>query len=331
MMEGITFAQPGFLWLLVIIPCLIAGYIFIHKKNQPKISFSSFENFRGSVPTLRQRINILPFVFKVLAFAAIIIALARPQSSSGGQNITTEGIDIVMALDISSSMLAEDLKPNRMEAAKRVAQDFIDSRPNDRIGLVIFSGESFTQCPMTSDHAVLKNLFSGIQCGMLIDGTAIGEGLGTAVNRVRSSKAKSKVIILLTDGVNNQGEISPQTGGEIAKTFGVRVYTIGVGSQGTAPYPVRTPFGIQYQNVPVDLDEPMMTQIAEETGGKYFRATNTAKLKEIYASIDKLEKTKIAVQEFRHKTEEFYPLVLLALLLLALEAILKYTVLKTIP
>jgi Ca-activated chloride channel family protein len=328
---GITFAQPYFLWLLLLIPLLIAAQIFYAKRKKIEVRFSSFNNFLGYVPTVRQRLQILPFIFRLLAATAIIVALARPQSSSSGQNVTTEGIDIVIAFDISSSMLAEDLKPNRIEAAKKVAEQFIDGRPNDRIGLVIFSGESFTQCPLTADHAVLKNLFQGIQSGMLTDGTAIGEGLATAVNRIKDSKSKSKVIILLTDGVNNLGSVAPVTAGEIAKTFGIRVYTIGVGTQGMAPYPVKTPFGIQYQNMEVQIDEEILKQIADDTGGKYFRATSTSKLKNIYSDIDQLEKTKIAVSEFRHKAEEFYPLALLAVLFLGLEVILKYSVLKTLP
>jgi Ca-activated chloride channel family protein len=238
---------------------------------------------------------------------------------------------MVMALDISTSMLAEDLKPNRIEAAKKVAQQFIDNRPNDRIGLVIFSGESFTQCPITSDHAVIRNLMKNIESGLLVDGTAIGDGLATAVNRIKASRSKSKVIILLTDGVNNVGFLDPLTAGDIAKAFNIRVYTIGVGTQGLAPYPMKTPFGIAYQNVPVDIDEGVLKQIASETGGKYFRATNTASLKEVYAEIDKMEKTKISVTEFRNRTEEFYPLVLLALLFLLLESVLKYTLFKSLP
>ncbi len=331
MMNNITFAEPRFFWLFLLIPVLIALHFFYLKKKTTPIKFSSFRNFEGIQPTLRQRLHILPFILKLLAFSAAIIALARPQSKSSGQNITTEGIDIIITLDISSSMLAEDLKPNRIEAAKRVVEDFIDSRPNDRIGLVIFGGESFTQCPLTTDHAVLKNLFTGIQSGMLADGTAIGEGLATAVNRIRNSKAKSKVIILLTDGVNNVGAIAPETAGEIAKTFGIRVYTIGVGTRGMAPYPFKTPFGIQYQNMEVQIDEDVLRKIANETDGKYFRATNTAKLKEIYNSIDKLEKTKIEVMEFHHHTEEFYPWALLALLLLVCELLLRQTILKTLP
>lgn len=329
--DHIQFANKGFFWLLLLIPALIVVYILLIRLRQNKLTFSSFENFKGYKPSLRQRFRHLPFILWLLALLAIITALARPQSSSGGQNVNTEGVDIVMAIDISTSMLAEDLRPNRIEAAKKVALDFIDSRPDDRIGLVIFAGESFTQCPITSDHAVLKNLFAGLESGLLADGTAIGEGLATAVSRIKESKAKSKVIILLTDGVNNVGEISPQTAGDIAKTFNVRVYTIGVGTRGMAPYPFPTPFGIQYQNVPVDIDETTLKGISAETGGKYFRATHTAQLKSIYAEIDKLEKTRIEVTTFRHKSEEFHPLVLLALILLAVERLLQFTLLKKLP
>ena len=331
MFPEVTFAQKYFFWLLLLIPVMAGIYIFLNRKRQTNLHFSSFENFQGYKPTLRQRLKHLPFVLWCLACIAVIVALARPQSTSGGQNVTTEGIDIVMALDLSASMLAEDLKPNRIEAAKKVASEFIDGRPTDRIGLVVFSGESFTQCPITSDHAVLKNLIGGLQSGMLADGTAIGEGLATAVNRIRNSKAKSKVIILLTDGVNNIGEVSPQTAGDIAKAFNIRVYTIGVGTQGMAPYPVRTPFGMQTQMVPVDIDEATLKAISAETGGKYFRATRTSELKEIYAEIDKMEKTKIDVTEFRNKSEEFYPLIMLALLCLGIERLLRYTILKTLP
>ncbi|MCC6599091.1 MAG: VWA domain-containing protein [Crocinitomicaceae bacterium] len=326
-----TFANKEFFWLLAVLPLMAIGYIFFLRKRLTHLRFSSLENFSGYSPTLRQRLTHLPFVLTWIASAAIIVALARPQSSSGGQNVTTEGIDILMALDISTSMLAEDLKPNRLVAAKKVAAEFIDNRPNDRIGMVIFAGESFTQCPITSDHAVLKNLLEGIQSGMLADGTAIGEGLATAVSRVKDSKAKSKVVILLTDGVNNVGEIAPSTAGDIAKTFGVRVYTIGVGTQGMAPYPFQTPFGIQYQNVPVDIDEETLKNISQNTGGRYFRATKTSELEKIYSEIDQLEKTRVEVTEFHHKSEEFYPLIILALGLLSLERIIQYTLLKTLP
>ena len=330
-MYGIKFANPYFFLLFLLIPVMIAFYFFYLNKKRTQIQFSGFENFDGMRPSFRQRFHYLPFVLKLLAFSLAIVALARPQSSLSGRDIKTEGIDIMMALDISSSMLAEDLKPNRIEAAKKVAEEFIDSRPNDRIGLVVFGGESFTQCPLTTDHSVLKNLFAGIQSGILADGTAIGEGLGTAVNRIRNSKAKSKVVILLTDGVNNIGSIAPETAGEIAKTFGIRVYTIGVGTRGMAPYPVKSPFGIQYQNVEVQIDEPVLKKIAGETDGKYFRATNTGKLKEIYSEIDKLEKTKIDVTEFHNYTEEFYPLALGALLLLVLDILLRFTLFKKLP
>ncbi len=331
MIPPYQFAEPHLLWLLMLIPLMTGIRIYLAKKKPDYLRYSSFQLLDGYVPTLRQRLMIVPFILRMLAIAVIVVALARPQSSSSGQNVTTEGIDIMISLDISASMLAEDLKPNRIKAAKNVAEKFIDDRPNDRIGLVVFSGESFTQCPLTTDHSVVKNLFAGIESGMLADGTAIGEGLATAVNRIRNSKAKSKVIILLTDGVNNIGAIAPQTAGEIAATFGIRVYTIGVGTRGMAPYPFQTPFGIQYQNVEVQIDEPVLKQIAEDTGGKYFRATSTQQLKEIYADIDKLEKTKIDVTEFRNKSEEFYPLVLLALILLGLDVFLRNTLLKSIP
>ena len=331
MIKGITFAQPEFLWLLLIIPVMTVFYFFYLRKNASQVKYSRLSFFKGIKPTLKQQTYQLPFILKLIAFTLAVIALARPQSFSSGQNVTTEGIDIMMTLDISSSMLAEDLKPNRIEAAKKVAEDFIDSRPNDRIGLVVFGGESFTQCPLTTDHSVLKNLFTGIQSGILADGTAIGEGLATAVNRIRNSKAKSKVIILLTDGVNNVGAIAPGTAGEIAKTFGIRVYTIGVGTRGMAPYPIKTPFGIQYQNMEVQIDEDVLQYIAKETDGKYFRATNTAKLKDIYSEIDKLEKTKIDVTEFRNHTEEFYPWAIGALLFFLMDIILRFTFYKSIP
>lgn len=331
MIKGITFAQPFFFWFLLLIPIMIIVYFFYVRKKTSQIKHSGFELFRGIKPSIRQRLSLMPLIFKIVAFAFAIVALARPQSTSSGQNVITEGIDIIIAFDISTSMLAEDLKPNRIEAAKKAAIEFIDSRPNDRIGLVVFAGESFTQCPLTTDHAVLKNLLSDVKSGVLADGTALGEGLATAVNRIRNSKAKSKVIILLTDGVNNLGAIAPETAGEIAKTFGIRVYTIGAGTRGMAPYPFKTPFGTQYQNVEVQIDEDVMQKIANETDGKYFRATNSSKLKEIYTSIDKLEKTKIDVTEYRHHTEEFYPWALVALLFLLADIILRFTIFKSIP
>ncbi|MDP4266880.1 MAG: VWA domain-containing protein, partial [Bacteroidota bacterium] len=246
-------------------------------------------------------------------------------------DIMVEGIDIVLSFDISPSMLSEDFKPNRIEAAKKVANEFIDGRPQDRIGLVIFAGESFTQCPLTTDHAVLKNLFYKINSDMLEDGTAIGMGLATAINRLKESKAKSKVIILLTDGVNNTGTISPMTSAELAKLYGIRVYTIGVGTYGEAPYPFKTPFGIQYQNIPVEIDEALLKDIAQMTNGKYYRATNNKKLREIYNDIDKLEKSKIEVTEYHRKKLTYLPWSLLAGIILFGELLLRYTVFKKIP
>jgi Ca-activated chloride channel family protein len=271
------------------------------------------------------------FVLRVLAIGLVIIVIARPQSTNRWQNVTTEGIDIMIALDISGSMLAQDFTPDRLEASKDVAIQFISGRPNDRIGLVVFSGESFTQCPLTTDHAVLINLFKEVKSGMIEDGTAIGLGLATAVNRLKDSKARSKVIILLTDGVNNRGEIDPLTAAEIAKSYGIRVYTIGMGSRGTAPYPVQTPFGIQYQNMKVEIDEGVLKEIANLTDGEYFRATDNSKLEQIYHEIDQLEKSKIDVKEYSSKSEEFYLFAAAAALLLLIELLLRNTWMKQIP
>jgi Ca-activated chloride channel homolog len=327
------FANVHYLWLLILVPLMAVGYFLYLYRHQPDFKLPSFTGFLGYVPTVKQRLRMAPLILRLLAVALIIVALARPQSTSGGQNVTNEGIDIIMTLDISGSMLAQDFKPNRVEAAKKVVQEFIDGRLSDRIGLVVFSGESFSQCPLTSDHAVLKNLLKDIEPGMLVDGTALGEGLATAVNRIKDSKAKSKVIILLTDGVNNMGSIAPETAGEIASKFNIRVYTIGVGTHGTAMMPAyKTPAGdIIFQPQPVQIDEDVLKKIANETGGKYFRATDNNKLRQIYNEIDKLEKTKIEMTEFKNYSEEFYPFVLVALAFLALEVILRYTVVKSIP
>jgi Ca-activated chloride channel family protein len=306
-------------------------YWFKHKSNNADIQISDTSFFSKTPKSIRQRLYHGLFVVRMLAIAFLIVALARPQSHSSSQDVSVEGIDIVLACDISGSMLAEDFKPNRIEAMKSVANDFIDGRPNDRIGLVIFSSEAFTQCPLTINHSILKNLFSQVHMGMIDDGTAIGDGLATAVNRLRTSAAVSKVIILLTDGINNMGVIDPMTAAEIAKLYGIRVYTIGIGTMGTAPYPVNTPFGIQYQNVNVEIDEATLTQVAEKTNGKYFRATNNTKLAGIYKEIDKLEKSKIDVLEYRKKTEEFLPLALIALFFFLLELTARYLVYKSIP
>ena len=327
-----VFANPTYLYLLLLLVPLIGWYIYKLHKSQASLQVSSSEAFQlPGTSSWKVYMRHLPFVLRMLAIALLIVVLARPQSTNSWQNSSTEGIDIVMAMDISTSMLAEDLKPNRLEAAKDVAASFINGRQNDNIGLVVFAAESFTQCPLTIDHGVLLNLFKDIQPGIIQDGTAIGLGLANAVSRIKDSQAKSKVIILLTDGVNNTGEIAPVTAAEIAKTFGIRVYTIGVGTQGEAPYPIPTAFGVQYQNVPVEIDEQVLKQIASTTGGQNFRATDNSSLKEIYSEIDQLEKTKISVQEFSKKQEEYKNWALLVFALLLIEVLLRNTVLRNIP
>ncbi|QTE35921.1 VWA domain-containing protein [Mucilaginibacter gossypii] len=326
--KGIEFAHPGFFWLFISIPLMVGWYIWKQKQLQGNLAMPTIRGFAMITKSMLPRFRHLGIILRSFAMAALIIALARPQSSLSWQDTTTEGIDIVIASDISGSMLAEDFKPNRLEAGKNIAIDFIQNRPNDRIGLVVFSGESFTQCPLTIDHSVLVNLYADIKNGMIEDGTAIGMGLATAVNRLKDSEAKSKVVILLTDGSNNSGSIPPVTAAEIAKQFGVRVYTVGIGTNGFAPYPVQTPMGIQYQRMKVDIDEGTLSKIATITGGKYFRATNNNALKDIYEQIDKLEKAKIDVTQYRKKTERFLPFAIIALALLSLEFLTRNTLLK---
>lgn len=329
-MNGITFAEPHFLYLLLVIPALIAFYILKQQKANASFRMPGLQQFKGSGNNFRFYLRHVLFALRTIAIGLLIVTLARPQSTDSFQNISTEGIDIILALDISGSMLARDFKPDRLEASKNVATEFISGRPYDRMGLVVFSGESFTQCPLTTDHAVLINLLREIQSGMIQDGTAIGMGLATAVNRIKDSEAKSKVIILLTDGVNNMGEIAPATAAGIARSFGIRVYTIGMGTRGMAPYPVRTPFGIQYQNMRVEIDEPVLQQIAAETGGKYFRATDNDKLVQVYAEIDKLEKSKIDVRQFSRKEEEYLVPAIIAFCIIALELLVRYTVMRNL-
>ncbi len=329
-MNGITFAEPHFLYLLLVIPALIAFYILKQQKANASFRMPGLQQFKGSGNNFRFYLRHVLFALRTIAIGLLIVILARPQSTDSFQNISTEGIDIILALDISGSMLARDFKPDRLEASKNVATEFISGRPYDRMGLVVFSGESFTQCPLTTDHAVLINLLREIQSGMIKDGTAIGMGLATAVNRIKDSEAKSKVIILLTDGVNNMGEIAPATAAGIARSFGIRVYTIGMGTRGMAPYPVRTPFGIQYQNMRVEIDEPVLQQIAAETGGKYFRATDNDKLVQVYAEIDKLEKSKIDVRQFSRKEEEYLVPAIIAFCIIALELLVRYTVMRNL-
>jgi Ca-activated chloride channel family protein len=330
-MFDVTFANKGFLFLLLLIPALSAWYYFRQKYRESDVRFSSLTPFSEVSSTRKERARHLPFILRMAALTLLIFALARPQSTSHGENVYREGIDIVLALDISGSMLAEDFHPNRIEAAKAVAQEFINGRTNDRIGLVIFSSESFTQCPLTVDYAVLKNLLKPVKPGMIEDGTAIGLGIANAVNRLKDSKSKSKVIILLTDGVNNRGEIDPTTAAQIAASYGIRVYTVGMGTIGEAPYPAQTPFGIRYQMMPVDLDENALTKIAEITDGKYFRATDNATLEKIYKEIDRLEKTRIEVRSYRRFTELFYSYVGLALFLLMVDVGISKTWLRKLP
>lgn len=330
-MSHITFLHPAYFFLLLLIPAYLGWYFYRRRNLQATLQISSLKPFAQLSPSPKARLRHLLPVLRMLVLALVVVVLARPQSSNRFRNEITEGIDIVMALDISGSMLAEDFKPNRLEAAKEVAMGFVSGRPNDNIGLVIFAAESFTQCPLTTDHAVLINLFRDIQTGMLQDGTAIGLGLATAVSRIKESTAKSKVIILLTDGVNNRGEIAPITAAEIAQTFGIRVYTIGVGTIGTAPYAIETVFGKQYQEVEVKIDEELMRNIAQMTGGEYFRATDNQKLKQIYAQIDQMEKTKIEVKEYSKRSEEYLPFALMAVLLLAAELLLRFTLFRSLP
>lgn len=330
-MFGDGFAYPWILWLLLLIPVL--GFVYWRRRRRmvAEVTFSSLKPFDHMPRSLRERVHDVPIALRLAALGLFIIALARPQSISSKENVSTEGIDIVLLLDISGSMLAEDFSPNRMEAAKQVAEEFINGRANDRIGLVIFSAQSFTQCPLTTDYPVLKSLLKEVKSGMIADGTAIGLALANGVNRLKDSKAKSRVMILLTDGVNNRGEIDPITAAKIAATYAIRVYTVGVGAQGEAPYPVETPFGIQRRLIPVDLDEKSLTAVADMTGGKYYRATDNRKLKAIYKEIDQLERTKIEVTAYKRYSELFYGWLGAGLLALLLEVVLSSTLFRKIP
>lgn len=328
--KHISFAHPAFFGLLLLLPFMIWWQQRNKITDNPSVRVTSLSGIANIKPTWRVQFRPVLFILRVVALVMLTIALARPQTSNVTENIDSEGVDIVLSLDVSGSMLAEDFKPNRIEAAKKVAMNFVDQRPTDRLGLVIFSGESFTQCPITIDHNVLKEQLSEVKSGVLQDGTAIGMGLATAVDRLRYAKGKSRVVILLTDGVNNTGLIDPMTALEIAKSFKVRVYTIGVGTEGQAPYPVQTPFGIQKQMMPVQIDEALLNKIAKETGGKYYRARNNKALESIYADIDKLEKTKVEISSYKHYAELFFPFALLAIICLLLEMVLRYTVFKSI-
>lgn len=327
-----TFLHPHLLWLLLLLPILLLLYVLWRRKQQASLRMPSLHFLDGIGGGIRVYLRHSVFALRLLALGLIIIALARPQSSSSWSEDRVEGIDIMLTMDISTSMLAMDFQPNRVEAAKEVAMRFVANRPNDNIGLVVFAGESFTACPLTQDHATLINRLRTMTPGIIEDQTAIGSGIATAISRLKESKAKSKVIILLTDGANNTGNISPKMAADLAKTFGISIYAIGVGSgAGEAPYPIQTPFGTVVRNMPVDLDEPTMRQIAEISGGAYFRATDNASLAAIYKKIDQLEKTKLSTRNYHTTYEEFFIFVLAAAILLLLEFVLRSTLFRTNP
>jgi Ca-activated chloride channel family protein len=331
--NDIQFSEKQWFWLFAIIPMMLAWYLYKLKTYEGELNYSSFNLFNGIKSSLKAKFRHILFLLRIVALSFLILAIARPQSRSSWKDVKTEGIDIVVSLDVSLSMLSKDFKPNRLEVAKEVLGDFIDARPNDKIGLVVFSGEAFTQCPLTTDHKIIKNMFGDIKAGMLDQGTAIGLGLADGVARVKDSKAKSKVVILISDGVSNVGEIAPLTAADIAKTFGVRVYCIGVGSKGKALQPVALyPNGeMEYDYVDVDIDDATMTQISKMTGGKYFRATDRESLEKTYKEIDLLEKTIISEKNFSNKSEHFLPFALAAAICLLLEFLLKRFVFKAIP
>jgi len=331
-MSNLEFAYPAFFWVLALLPVMVVWYIFRGRKSTSSMTLSGFENLDEKVGSSRIWLRHLLFLLRLAVVMLIVVALARPQSSNKWEQVTTEGIDIVMCMDVSGSMRAMDFRPNRLEASKDVGIEFVNARENDRFGLVVFAGESFTQCPMTTDRGVVVNFLNDINFGVIEDGTAIGMGLATAVNRIKDSKAKSKVVILLTDGVNNRGDVGPVTAAEIAASFGIRVYTIGVGTHGNAPVPVQDAFGRTItRNMPVEIDEDVLKKIAEKTDGTYFRATNNHKLREIYQQIDALEKTRMDVKQFSKKKEEYFPFLMAAMLILLFEIGLRYTIFRTIP
>ena len=326
------FEYPGLLWLLAIPVLMVLHYIYLEKAGRhPHMRVSVAVPWKKSGPTLMNLLRHVPFLLRILALVMIVLAIARPRSSEEFSKVDTEGIDIVLAMDVSTSMLARDFTPDRVSASKDIAIEFISQRPSDGMGIVVFAGESFTQCPLTTDRATLINLMKEVETGLIEDGTAIGNGLATAVARMKDSDAKSRVVILLTDGVNNSGEVSPKMAAEIAKTYGIRVYTIGVGKEGMAPYPVMTPWGVQVQNMKVEIDEALLKEIAESTGGRYFRATDNTKLAEIYSEINKMEKAKTSVDTFPVYEELFGTYVFWALLALMLELLLNWFVIRRLP
>lgn len=325
------FLHPEYLWLLLLLIPLIVWYIVRLSKMQASFKLASVNAFKGVKPGLKVYMRHLPFVLRVISIGLIILVIARPQSVNSWEESESQGIDIVLALDVSGSMLSQDLQPDRLQAAKKVASEFVIDRRNDNIGLVVFAGESFTQCPLTTDHTVLLNLLNEIEFGLIDDGTAIGLGLATSVNRLKDSESQSRVVILLTDGTNNRGQIAPLTAAEMARSYGIRVYTVGVGTKGMAPTPVQTPFGVRMQNMAVDIDEKTLTEIAAMTGGQYFRAQDTEGLRQVYEEIDEMEKYLISVQNVTQRQEKFLMFALAAMALILLELILRRTWLRSIP
>ncbi len=327
------FANPRILWLLLLLVPLAAYYVYRAIQGGAAIKISSVEGLKGAPRTVRYYLRHVPFALRCAALTLIVIAMARPQSAEHNSRTTAEGIDIVLAIDISGSMLARDFRPDRITAAKEVASSFIGDRYGDRIGLVVFAGEAYTQSPLTTDQSSLQTLLGRIRSGVIADGTAIGNGLATAINRLRESDAKSKVIILLTDGVNNRGEIAPLTAAQIAKEFGIKIYTIGVGTEGEAPFPVFDNKGrvVQTVNMKVEIDEPMLRKIASETGGEYFRATDRQTLQAIYDRINEMEKSRVEIAEYTTLHEEYLPYLIAAIVLLVLEFITNRIILKRIP
>lgn len=332
-LSHITFANRWVLWLIPVVAILAIVWWYLRQRKQyPTLTFSDTSAFKGFQSPIKGVLKKYAPLLRILSIGFLLVALARPQNSYDESSSTTEGIDIVLAMDVSTSMLSQDFKPNRLEAAKSVALDFVEGRPHDRIGLVVFAGESFTQCPVTIDHTIVKNQLKDIKNGILEDGTAIGMGLSTAVQRLKDSESKTKVVILMTDGVNNRGIIDPRMAADIAVQFGVRCYTIGVGKNGQALTPVAMgPNGLIFDYAEVQIDEALLRTIADKTGGKYYRATDNRSLKGIFEQIDKLEKTKINVSAWTHKTEKFHLFALIAAALLLIEWVLRYTVLRSIP
>ena len=329
------FANKEYLFLLLLMIPYLIWYLMYRKKSEPTMRMSDTRAYRYAPRSWRVTLMPVQLLLRLAVFVLLVLVLARPQTQNSWKNETMEGIDIMLAMDVSTSMLAEDLKPNRIEAAKQVAADFVIGRPNDNIGLTIFAGEAFTQCPMTTDHASLLNLLHNVRTDiaqrLIEDGTAIGMGLANAVSRLKDSKAKSKVVILLTDGSNNRGDLSPMTAAEIAKSFGIRVYTIGVGTNKVAPYPMPVAGGVQYVNIPVEIDTKMLSDIAAATDGDFYRATNNKELQQIYKEIDKLEKSKLNVKKYSKRYEAYQPYAIAAIILLLLEILLRITVFRKLP